>query len=225
MVRRVRSQPAELLRPKLPWTVSLMTLKSSSLWLSFLLLPSFTASAWKENWSGIKFLPNLLRQNTCFVSEKCIFLLPSETASAAPAHPPHPLNPLAVVWLVTKYSLDPAVSLAPFTIQTLANLLLCISICLSFASSPPPPPHWATASFTQPVSRVLQVHILSKRQTFHSLFIETITLWDCCGDSTLTTAPPHWSLPPPRCSLDSTFIHYLSLIVGFRYIIEKGGWQ
>ena len=105
MVRRVRSQPAELLWPKLPWTVSLMTLKSSSLWLSFLLLPSFTASAWKENWSGIKFLPNLLRQNTCFVSEKCIFLLPSETASAAPAHPPHPLNPLAVVWLVTKYSL------------------------------------------------------------------------------------------------------------------------
>ena len=97
--------------------------------------------------------------------------------------------------------------------------------CLSFASSPPPPPHWATTSFTQPVSRVLQVHILSKRQTFHSLFIETITLWDCCGDSTLTTAPPHWSLPPPRCSLDSTFIHYLSLIVGFRYIIEKGGWQ
>ena len=59
----------------------------------------------------------------------------------------------------------------------------------------------------------------------HSLFIETITLWDCCGDSTLTTAPPHWSLPPPRCSLDSTFIHYLSLIVGFRYIIEKGRWQ
>ena len=73
MVRRVRSQPAELLWPKLPWTVSLMTLKSSSLWLSFLLLPSFTASAWKENWSGIKFLPNLLRRNTCFVSEKCIF--------------------------------------------------------------------------------------------------------------------------------------------------------
>ena len=104
-----------------------------------------------------------------------------------------------------------------------SNLLLCISICLSFASSPPPPPHWATTSFTQPVSRVLQVHILSKRQTFHSLFIETITLWDCCGDSTLTTAPPHWSLPPPRCSLDSTFIHYLSLIVGFRYIIEKRG--
>ena len=152
MVRRVRSQPAELLRPKLPWTVSLMTLKSSSLWLSFLLLPSFTASAWKENWSGIKFLPNLLRQNTCFVSEKCIFLLPSETASAAPAHPPHPLNPLAVVWLVTKYSLDPAVSLAPFTIQTLTNLLLCISICLSFASSPPPPPHWSFNSLFHPAS-------------------------------------------------------------------------
>ena len=72
-MRRVRSQPAELLWPKLPWTVSLMTLKSFSLWLSFLLLPSFTASAWKENRSGIKFLPNLLRQNTCFVSEKCIF--------------------------------------------------------------------------------------------------------------------------------------------------------
>ena len=34
----------------------------SSLWLFFLLLPSFTTSAWKENWSGIKFLPNLLSQ-------------------------------------------------------------------------------------------------------------------------------------------------------------------
>ena len=101
----------------------------------------------------------------------------------------------------------------------------CSSICLCFASSLPPPPHWAIASFTQAVSRVLQVHVMSNRQTYYSLFIKTITLWDCCGDSTLTTAPPHWSLPPPRCSLDSTFIHYLSLIVGFRYIIEKGGWQ
>ena len=74
MVRRVRSQPAELLWPKLPWTVSLMTLKSSSLWLSFLLLlPSFTASAWKENWSGIKFLPNLLKAKYMFCFRKMYF--------------------------------------------------------------------------------------------------------------------------------------------------------
>ena len=48
----------------------------SSLWLFFLLPPSFTASAWIENWSVMKFLPNLLRQNT-FCFKKCIFLLPS----------------------------------------------------------------------------------------------------------------------------------------------------
>ena len=117
--------------------------------------------------------------------------------------------------------LSPPLLFKPWPISCFASL---------FAFLLPPHRHrhltdHSTVSFTQPVSRVLQVHILSKRQTFHSLFIETITLWDCCGDSTLTTAPPHWSLPPPRCSLDSTFIHYLSLIVGFRYIIEKGGWQ
>jgi len=205
VVRRVRSQPAELLWPKLPWTMSLMTLKSSSLWLSFLLLPSFTAGAWKEKWSGIKFLPNLLRQNTCFVSEKCIFLLPSETASAAPAHPPHPLNPLAVVWLVTKNSLDPAVSLAPFTIQnpgqSLALHLYLPFFCLltSTATS-------LSNNLFHPASieSSASTHLVSKANIS---FIETITLWDCCGDPTLTTAPPHRSLPPPRCSLDSTFIH------------------
>ena len=42
----------------------------SSLWLFFLLHPSFTASAWKENWSGMKFLPNKAKDMFCF--KKCI---------------------------------------------------------------------------------------------------------------------------------------------------------
>ena len=157
-----------------------------------------------------------------FCFKRYIHLLPSaDCFSCSRSSPSSPQSAAQVVWLVTRYSL--VTGSCSFSRPWQISCFACSSSCLSFASSPPP--HWATTSFTQPVSRVLQVHILSKRQTFHSLFIETITLWDCCGDSTLTTAPSHWSLPPPRCSLDSTFIHYLSLIVGFRYIIEKGGWQ
>ena len=153
-----------------------------------------------------------------FCFKRYINLLPSANCfSCSCSSPSSPQSAAQVVWLVTRYSLVTGSCSFSHPWQ--------ISCFDSSPFSPPPPPHWAMASFTQPVSKALQVHILSNRQTFQSLFIETFTLWDCCGDSTLTTAPPHWSLPPPRCSLDSTFIHYLSLIVGFRYIIEKGGWQ
>ena len=162
-----------------------------------------------------------------FCFKRYIHLLPSaDCFSCSRSSPSSPQSAAQVVWLVTRYSL--VTGSCSFSRPWQISCFACSSSCLSFASSPfspPPPPHWATASFAQPVSKALQVHILSNRQTFQSLFIETFTLWDCCGDSTLTTAPPYWSLPPPRCSLDSTFIHYLSLIVGFRYIIEKGGWQ
>ena len=142
-----------------------------------------------------------------FCFKRYINLLPSANCfSCSRSSPSSPQSAAQVVWLVSRYSLvTGSCSLShPWQIFCFA----CSSICLSFASSPPsPPPHWATASFTQPLSRAVQVHVLSNRQTFHLLFIETITLWDCCGDSTLTTAPPHWSLPPKRCSLDSTYFY------------------
>ena len=72
-------------------------------------------------------------------------------------------------------------------------------------SSPPlsrPPPHWSTA--TSCLTETLQA--------FHSLLIkrdycQRINLWECCGDSILTPPPAHWSLPPRRYSLDSTYFY------------------
>ena len=123
----------------------------------------------------MKFLPNLLRQNT-FCFKKCIFLLPSAicfSCSSSSPSSPQSAGGLTCHKVFTGYwilqFLSPPLLFIPWSISYFA----CSSFCLSLVSSPPsppPPPHWATASFTQPLSRVLQVHILSNRQTFHSLF-------------------------------------------------------